>query len=430
MLRGFGTIVVKELKELIRDPKILIGMVILPLIMLPVLGLVLGYAQETAQQQAEKSAELLLIVDNDGGYWSNQLIGNLSLYTNVAVINGTLPQQAVDKGLLAQYNRTEFIEIPAGFSAAIDAHFATNASITTTVNVYSTFQEGGIFSNIGATGITQLAYSFNRVIAPDISHTEQFPILRGEIEQGVDPTQLSSLLYLQSIALPVTIMILLTYAMQIAATSVAQEKEEKTLETLLTVPVDRFAILMGKLSSTIIVAGAAAIAILIGYNFMFSSLTGSIQAGTSIDLVKLGMVPSPLGYLLLGISLFVTLLSALALAVIMSTFSEDVRGAQALVGYLYPVIFIPSLALVYVDINTLPAAIKAIFYAIPYSHPIIASKAVVLGDYATVAFGIIYVTAFTLVIMYIASRLFSTEKILTAKLRFGRGKRKTTEPQE
>jgi ABC-type Na+ efflux pump permease subunit len=31
------------------------------------------------------------------------------------------------------------------------------------------------------------------------------------------------------------------------------EKEEKTLETLLTVPVDRFAILMGKLSSTIIV---------------------------------------------------------------------------------------------------------------------------------------------------------------------------------
>ena len=42
-------------------------------------------------------------------------------------------------------------------------------------------------------------------------------------------------------------MIMLTYSMQIAATSVAMEKEEKTLETLLTVPVDRFAILMGKL---------------------------------------------------------------------------------------------------------------------------------------------------------------------------------------
>ncbi|MCW4019188.1 MAG: ABC transporter permease [Candidatus Bathyarchaeota archaeon] len=427
MLKGFRTILVKELKELIRDPKILVGMIVLPLVMLPVLGIVLGYAQETAQEQAQKSAELLLIVDNDRGYWSRQLIGNLSEYTSVAVINNTSPQEVLDQGLLEQYNRTEFILIPQNFSEAIDDHFATNASLTATVDIYSVFQEGGIFSNVGAGGITGLTYSFNRIVSPDVLQTEQSTIVRGQIEQGVDPAQLSSVLYIQSIALPVTIMILLTYAMQIAATSVAQEKEEKTLETLLTVPVDRFAILMGKLSSTIIVAGAAAVAILVGYNFMFSSLTSSIQAGTSIDLVQLGLVPSPLGYLLLGVSLFVTLLSALALAVIMSAFSEDVRGAQALVGYLYPLIFIPSLALIYVDINTLPDVIKAVFYAIPYSHPIIASKAVVLGDYATAAFGIVYVAVLTVVIMYVASRLFATEKILTAKFKLGKNKRK---PQE
>ena len=429
MLKGFGNILVKELKELIRDPKILVGMIVLPLVMLPVLGLVLGYAQETAQQQAEKSAELLLIVDNDGGYWGRQLIGNLSQYTNIVVINNTSPQQVLSDGLLSEYNRTEFILIPENFSPSIDDHFTTNASLTATVDVYSVFQEGGIFSNIGAGGITSLTYSFNRVVAPDVLQTIQSTIIRGEIAQGVDPTQLSSLLYVQSIALPITIMILLTYSMQIAATSVAQEKEEKTLETLLTVPVDRFAILMGKLSSTIIVAGAAAIAILAGYTFMFSSLTGTIQSTTSIDLVKLGLVPSPFEYLLLGISLFVTLLSALALAVIMSAFAEDVRGAQALVGYLYPVIYIPALALIYVDINTLPEAVKTIFYAIPYSHPIIASSAVILGDYTVVILGILYVTAFTLVIMYIASKLFSTEKILTAKLRLGRGKSKKV-PQD
>jgi ABC-2 type transport system permease protein len=62
-------------------------------------------------------------------------------------------------------------------------------------------------------------------------------------------------------------------------------------------------------------------------------------------------------------------------------------------------------------------------YAIPYSRPIIASRAVTMGDYWTAAFEIIYVAAFALVIMYVASRLFATEKILTAKLRF-RGLRK------
>jgi len=209
------------------------------------------------------------------------------------------------------------------------------------------------------------------------------------------------------------------------------EKEEKTLETLLTLPVDRFSILMGKLSSSIFVAGFGALAYMIGYNYMLGSFMTGIQAGTSIDLVKLGLVPSPFGYLLLGTSLFVTLLSGLALAVIMSAFSEDVRGAQSLIGYIYPLIFIPAFALMYLDINMLPLALKAVFFAIPYSQPIIASKAVIMGDYSTVIFGIIYVAAFTIVIMYIASRLFATEKILTAKLKFKRrGSKKTSEQQE
>jgi ABC-2 type transport system permease protein len=260
----------------------------------------------------------------------------------------------------------------------------------------------------------------------------QSTIINGEIQAGVDPNTLSGLLFIQSLALPITIMILLTYAMQIAATSVAMEKEEKTLETLLTAPVDRFAILMGKLSGSMFIAGIGAIAYMFGYNYMLGSFANMAQTGApGVDLAALGLTPSLFDYTLLGLSLFVTLLSALALAVIMSAFAEDVRGATALIGYIYPVIFVPSLALMYLDINSLPLFVKAIFYAIPFSHPVIASKAVVLGDYATVVFGIVYVAAFTIVIMYIASRLFATEKILTAKLKFRRGfGKKQTEPAD
>jgi ABC-2 type transport system permease protein len=111
----------------------------------------------------------------------------------------------------------------------------------------------------------------------------------------------------------------------------------------------------------------------------------------------------------------------------MSAFSENVRGAQALVGYIYPLIFLPAMALIYLDITTLPTALQGVFYAIPYSHPIIASKAVVTGDYGIVIFGIIYVAVFTVVIMYVASRLFATEKILTMKLKFGKKQVKQSE---
>jgi ABC-2 type transport system permease protein len=430
MLKGFTTILVKELKELMRDPKILIGMIVLPLIIFPVMGLVQGYAVESAQEQAQRAT--LLVVNNDNGNWSQAFISYLNGTMNVAVINDIDPQQVVSQNLLTEYNSTQLVEIPPGFSQNMTQHVdGGDVTVMATVNVYGVFQGGGIFSNIGSSGFSVFVNGFNRAIAPDVVYTSQSTIIKGEIEQGVDPATLSGLLISQSLALPITVMIMLTYSMQIAATSVAMEKEEKTLETLLTVPVDRFSILMGKLSSTIIVAGVAAITVLFGYNYMLGSITLGIPTTGSVDLVALGLVPSPLGYALLGISLFVTLLSALALAVIMSAFSEDVRGAQALVGYLYPLIFIPSLALIYLDINTLPLALKAVLFAIPYSQPIIASKAVVLGDYTTVIFGIIYVAAFTVVIMYIASRLFATEKILTAKLKFRRrGSKKTAEQQE
>ncbi len=426
MLKGFTTILVKELKELMRDPKILIGMIVLPLIMFPVLGLVMGYAAQTA---TEAQRATILVVDNDNGNWSQVFVGYLNTTMNVEIINNTLPQTVIDEGLLAHYNSSTFVVVPFGFSDNITRHNLGEWNITGTVDTYSIFNGGGgIFSGISGSTVNAVVAGFNRAVAPDMVLVSESSVIKGTIANDVSVSVLSSLMLTQSIALPITIMIMLTYAMQIAATSVAMEKEEKTLETLLTTPVDRFAILMGKVSSTIIVAGAASIAVLVGYNYMIGSISSGIAGnlGGSVDLVALGLVPSVGGYILLGISLFFTLLSALALAVIMSAFSENVRGAQALVGYVYPLIFIPSLALVYLDVNSLPLAVKAIFYAIPYSHPIIAAKAVVTGDYGIVVFGIVYVAIFTVVIMYIASRLFATEKILTAKLRFGKGKTKQT----
>jgi ABC-2 type transport system permease protein len=430
MFKGFTTILIKELKELMRDPKILVGMIVLPLVMFPVLGLVLGYAVESAQSEALRAT--LLVVDNDNGNWSSTLVEYMGYNMNVQVINNTTPQQVVNDGLLAQYNSSTFMVIPQGFSENLTRHMQGEYNITGSVNMYGVFNGGGgIFSGIGGSSVTTLVGGFNRAVAPDLVVASQSSIIKGQIAEGVDASVLGGLMLSQSIALPVTIMIMLTYAMQIAATSVAMEKEEKTLETLLTTPVDRFAVLMGKVSSTIIVAGVASVTVLVGYTYMIGSISTGITGslGSGVDLVALGLVPSALGYTLLGVSLFFTLLSALALAVVMSAFSENVRGAQALVGYIYPLIFLPAMALIYLDMNSLPTALQAVFYAIPYSHPIIASKAVITGDYLTVVLGIIYVAAFTVVVMYVASRLFATEKILTAKLMFGKkgGKRQQAE---
>jgi ABC-2 type transport system permease protein len=97
----------------------------------------------------------------------------------------------------------------------------------------------------------------------------------------------------------------------------------------------------------------------------------------------------------------------------------------------YPLLFIPSLLMIYVDFNSLPIWLRAVLFAIPYSHPVLASRAVTMGDYWTAVWGTIYVYLFTLGIMYAASRLFATERILTAKLKFrGLGKRGKVQAEE
>jgi len=417
LLKGFGNFLVKELKELMRDPKIVLGMIVIPTIMFPVLGGIMNFSIQSAQETAGKA--IALVINYDEGENSAQFVSYLN--SSLRVVEVSPSTSANVTALMLEYNATEVIEIPKDFSKNVTSGLKVH------VRFYSLFSGAGLIEGIGSSTVDSLVEQFNRQLAPNIVVQEKSAIVKGKVIEGVDPRMLSSLMLSQAIAMPIITMILLSYSMQIAATSVAMEKEDKTLETLLTLPMDRFAILMGKLSSSIIVAAIGALAYMIGFTYYMGSLTATIPAGTDMDLVSLGLVPSIFGYLLLGASLFVALLSALALAVIISAFTEDVRGAQSVVGYIYPFIFLPSLALMYLDVNTLPFAVRIFLFAIPYSHPIIASKAVIMGDYWTAILGIVYVAAFTLVVMYLASRLFATEKILTAKLKF-KGLRKRRKP--
>ncbi|MCS7124420.1 MAG: ABC transporter permease [Candidatus Bathyarchaeota archaeon] len=429
MLKGFGTFLLKELKELVRDPKILLPMIVIPLVMFPVLGAVMGYAVQTAQEQAIKAK--LIVVNNDGGGWSNSFVSFLKrLNVTIYVVNNTKLDDKKVLELLSQHNATQILEIPKGFSENVTAHFS-NPAVKASLRFYSVLAGTSIFEGTGSSVIDVLINQFNRAVAPDVVYSEKAAVIKGEIKYGVDPAVVSGLLMSQSIALPLTVLILLSYAPQIAAASMAIEKEEKTLETLLTLPMDRLAILWGKLSSSIIVAAVGAVAYMAGYSYMFSSIMAGAPASLNLDLASLGLVPSAWGYLLLGLSLFVAMISALALAVILSAFAEDVRSAQSLVSNIYPLVFVPSIALIYLDINTLPFALKLVLFAIPFSHPVIASKAVVMGDYWTAGLGIVYVSAFTLVVMYVASKLFATEKILTAKLKIkGLKTRRSEKPAE
>ena len=421
MLKGLGNVIVKELKELLRDPKILIGMILVPLVMFPIMGFVIRGAMESTQQRLQKLE--VGLVDFDGGTVAENLSDFLrAINLRLVEIDASSVEQATEI-LSKETNATDMIVIPSGATE--------NASqgLPYVLEVYSVFSgAGGIAETATSSVVASYLETFKRQISPDPFQILSKSIIKGE-PADVPPSVLFSIMYSQVFALPVTISVLLVFSMQIAATSVASEKEEKTLETLLTLPIDRFTILFGKLAGSIIVAAVGAIAIIIGFNYYMGSFMVISGAGGAIDLAAIGLAPTLLGYLVLGGSVFTALISALALAIIISAFAEDVRGAQSIVGYLYVVIMLPMFIIMFTDFNSLPLAAQIILLAIPYTHPMIAAQASVTGNYLIAVLGVAYVTIFTIALLYLAARLFATEKILTAKLRFrGLRLRKKSQP--
>jgi ABC-2 type transport system permease protein len=237
---------------------------------------------------------------------------------------------------------------------------------------------------------------------------------------------LQSLIQLQGFLGPVVIMVVLILAMQVAATSIAVEKEAKTLETLLTIPVSRMSILFSKLAGTVVVALLATVANIFAFTYYLNSLMGptTVAEGT-LDLASMGLAPSMLGYLVLGLALFGSLIAALALALTLGTLAKDVRGAQSLIGILILPVILPTFLLMMGDINSLPSIIQTVLYLIPFTYTTLASQALFTGNYAPILIGLVYIAAFVAITLYLAAKVFSTERIMTARLSFWKGKAKS-----
>lgn len=425
MLKGLFNIIVKEVKELVRDPKILLPMIIIPLIMFPLMG----FAIQTSMEAAEGSMKEISIamMDLDGGPVAESLRINLTDW-NAKIVQVDDPNLTKAFNYVQESNLTGLIVIPSGFSQNI------TEGGTSELEVYTPFRGGSIIESTSSSAVSALLSFFeNNLVNQRIDEkftepptTVLNPIALSEKSiikgKGVDinPTVLFGLVISQSTIMPVGIMMLLIFAMQLAATAVASEKEEKTLETLLTLPINRFMILAGKLTGSIIVAVVGAIAYLIGFSFYMNSFTGMIPTEAGVDLASIGLAPTLLSYVLLGLSLFMALLSALALAMSLSVFAEDVRGAQALVGPLSILLVFPMIFTMFTDITALPFPLSIILLAIPFTHPLLASNVAFTGNYLVAIGGIVYMAIFTVGVLYVAARLFGTEKILTAKLKFKR----------
>ena len=420
------TLIVKEVKELVRDPKILIGVILMPLLIFPIMGSAISISQRSVEQAIISAS--FAVYNEDEGDVAGALVNYLDANNDLIHIESS----NLEGALLAfqETNASVLLYIREGYSDNITRGLRGGLKIYANL-VSLTIAETGltdVISNL--LGRYNVDFSINRIerllaeagesAEPDAVRSplsvSYASVLKGNVLE-VHPQAIFGLIMSQSIMLPIMVMVMVMFAIQMAATSIAIEKEQKTLETLMTLPVGRMTILSGKLVGSILVAVAGAVAYMVGFGFYMRSAFSFAPEMTSMSLGEVGVGLQPLGYLLIGVTIFVTLVSGLALAISLATFTDSVRSAQSLTGFLVIPIIIPSLILMFTDLEMLPQTVQWVLLLIPYTHSIVASKAAFLGNYLVVLRSIVYITAFTVAVLYVAARIFSTDRILTARIR-------------
>jgi len=427
LTRALSHLMKKEIKEMLRDPKIILGMILMPLIVFPIMGAAINISTSAVERSMRTAT--LAVMKLDHGKMADQLISSFkALNVSFLEIQASTVEEAIQQ--LQKANATALIVIPRGFTENLTSGLKGELDIYAMLRKPS-FSEGAKASaaNVPISiyekmlvrqAIKQAFPDREPENVLDPISVKSFVIFKGRL-LNISPEFLQGVFMSQSFGFPMVIMLLLISAMQIAATSISIEKEEKTLETLLTLPVGRLSILAGKLAGSVVVAAAGALAAMIGVNFYTASVFSLVPA-ESVDLAALGLSLSPLAYLLLGAVMFLTIVSALALAICVAVFSENVREAQSLIGPFSLLVILPSLVLMFADIDVLPFYFQIILYLMPYTHSILASKAAFMGDYFIIFRSIACISLFTIVVLYIAAKIFTTEKVITLRLRLRKPK--------
>jgi ABC-2 type transport system permease protein len=429
-MNKFLNILQKELRELI-TLRMILPFVATMLVLSFVGRMVKGEMKRTQVTTTEVG-----LVDLDRTRASNDIIETLVSKNFAAIPLSSRTPDSLVREAAAQSIKVVLV-IPRGFEEGLKKKQGAE------LQIYSIVKSLSFTETVKKSSIKTLVQAMNEKISDDYIRTygdsldpekiknpiatREFVVLKGMIAPGNPETLLGIIMGL-NVMIPVILMMLVIFAGQMVASSLGQEKENKTLETILTVPVSRISIVAGKMLAAAILAFLFAGVYMIGFGDYMSSFTLSGPGAPSVSQLagvtrSLSLSFSTASYLLLGLNIFLTIVCALSLATLLALFAEDTKGAQAMLTPLMVSVLIPYFFTLFLDPGTVSLPLKIFIYLLPFSHTFFAFKFLLFGNSTPVVLGIVYLAALSAVFIVAAARIFSSDRVLTMKLTFGRRRR-------
>lgn len=399
-MNDFLRLVKKELRELLR-PRYLIPLLITPLFLVVVMQGV-GVQEQTTQDPA------IAVLNNDNGTYGQLAVRTLEGNATVTHESTDVSSERAIETVRSGPAQTLFV-VPSDFTERIRSGDQAQIAVYTTTDQIN-------FASASRSATTSallevinerlaLAVTDASPVSLDPTTSSHTTYVRGTQLAG-SPGELSSVISSRFFFLSMVMVFAIFGSGQLMIQGMGSEKEAKTLETLLTLPIKRRTIVAAKLTSSAVL-GLLLAGLYIGAIYM----ARPTRASDSVAVPQLGGGE----YVLIGVVLTLAIVDILALALWLGVFADDSKGAQTLLAPLMVVTMSPAFVSAFVDVGSLPLVLKAGLFAIPATYPIIAPQRLLFGDGTIILIGIVYQLVFAVVLTGLVVRLFDSDRLVTGE---------------
>ena len=397
--RNIGIVYRKELREALRDRRTVVASVVIPLFLFPLLSVGFGTLVGSIVNKTKEDSPKVMIV---GGEDSPGVVASLKATPKIEIV----PASPNWKNLIIDKEVPVAVEIPQGFDKAL----TDQKKLEVTIYNYS----GELKSEIAAGKVEKSLKSYrddvvkSRVVAQKLPAAvlDPFDVTQKNI---APPEKSGAALFFGGFIAYIVVFLCFNGGMHPAIDLTAGEKERGTMETILSSPISRSHLVLGKflLVLTTALSTAALSVISMGISFALVNVfqAKTIQAGEEGASMHIG-VGAALSVFIMAIPLAV-LFSSVQLMV--ASFAKTYKEAQT---YLVPLIFIviiPAIAAMLpgVDLNAKLALV-------PILNVSLLCKELVIGTYHWNFIAIIFTStcAYAAVALFLASKMFQRESVL------------------
>jgi sodium transport system permease protein len=394
--RNIGIVYRKELLEALRDRRTLISTIVVPIVLFPVLTVGIGYSAAALVSKASREPSRIMVLKAAD---SPAVAQSLSSVQGLIVI----PESPGYQDLISNKKIQAAVEIPSDLEAA-----ATGGSHST-VKIY--IFSGDLKSAAAANRIEKFFTEYRDNLVRHRLAAEKLPatlIKPFDIQQQnvVSDEKIAAETFGGIIPYLVIIMCL-TGAMYPAMDLTAGEKERNTMETILSSPISRTHLVLGKflLVLTASLATAALSVTSMGVSSWVMQQLQQPTAGESGLQIKIGLT-AVLSVFIVALPLAVMFSAAL---LTISLFAKSYKEAQSYISPLMILVIVPAIAAILPGVELTPK-----LSVIPIVNVSLLCKELVAGTYHWNSILLIFLSTciYAAAAIFIAIKMFQRESVL------------------